>query len=201
MAELSSFPATTLGWLWSLIILLWRGVHACVHSFSSVFLFKCLLRYIRHADCMFPCSGMQSLLYIFFAYIISYCGYQSSRPEGHLHPLLLPYDFKKNLYYWSMVVLFRIANAGLCSVFSFEECVIFVYLHVSPKITAQDTQFPYFRSLHHARTHATVFPVPGLARKAGKPPRDMSAGINSVNLALLTQPWFMRENVSSRPTV
>ncbi len=51
----------------------------------------------------------------------------------------------------------------------------------------------------HTRTHATLIPLPGLVDDAGKPPRDMPAGINTRSRPLLTQPWFMRENVSSRP--
>lgn len=45
-----------------------------------------------------------------------------------------------------------------------------------------------FWSLHHARTHATLVPFPWLARDAGKPPRDMSAFINSQSRCSLTQP-------------
>lgn len=59
---------------------------------------------------------------------------------------------------------------------------------------------PRFCSMRHARTHATPVPMPGLVGDAGKPPRDMSAGINTQSRPHHTQPQFMRENVSSRPT-
>lgn len=38
---------------------------------------------------------------------------------------------------------------------------------------------PRFCSLRHAQTHATPVPVPALVDDAGKPPRDMRAGINT----------------------
>lgn len=82
------------------------------------------------------------------------------------------------------------------------EAIKFVYTDI---VFSQNNRtgltVPLLLSLHHARTHATLFPVPGLASEAGKTPRDMSAGINTENRAVLAQPWFMRENVSSRLTV
>lgn len=44
-----------------------------------------------------------------------------------------------------------------------------------------------------------LVPVTGLVVDAGKPPRDMSAGINTRNRPFRAQPQLMRENVSSRP--
>lgn len=46
----------------------------------------------------------------------------------------------------------------------------------------------YNCSLRHARTHATLVPIPGLVGDAGKPPHDMSAGINTWSRPLVMQP-------------
>lgn len=47
---------------------------------------------------------------------------------------------------------------------------------------------PRLCSLRHAQTHATPVPVPALVDDAGKPPRDMRAGINTPSRPLPAQP-------------
>lgn len=64
-----------------------------------------------------------------------------------------------------------------------------------PLINTLLTKFNQWRGvpfswLHHARTHATLVPLPGLASDAGKPPRDLSAFINTRSRHPLTQPCF-----------
>lgn len=134
---------------------------------------------------------------------MGYCGSQSTRAESHLHLLLLlPCDFKTYVtsLMWCYHTLCK-RKRRLISWFVLEKLS---NLYTQTLFFSQNNRgltVPLLLSLHHARTHATLFPVPGLASEAGKTPRDMSAGINTENRVVLAQPWFMRENVSSRLTV